>query len=225
MAVTISGTYRPVVVDVNGNAADDIIWYAPGAAADSIWIFGAGATRSQLSTTINGDYQPITGRFGDAPGSQPQERVLFAKPGGMGAIWTFDAEAAHTSTPFPTPSGRPIVGDFLGDGRDGILWYGPGGYSESFTFFNASGAGQSSPAPQVGGTYEPVVLDFDGNGRQDIAWSRIVQRPRTGDGVLEPWQQAIIWLFADVVGGYTQASWEQRGSALVAPVFSDPADV
>ena len=37
VASPVTGTYKPFVGDFDGNGRDDVFWYAPGAAADSIW--------------------------------------------------------------------------------------------------------------------------------------------------------------------------------------------
>ena len=60
--MTVRGTYRPVAGDVDGDGRDDIIWYGPGAAGDSIWHF----TSATVATTpgrsaSTGNYRPVAG--------------------------------------------------------------------------------------------------------------------------------------------------------------------
>lgn len=64
---------------------------------------------------------------------------------------------------------QPFSGDFNGDGRDDIFWYGPGNKTDSI-WYGTANASFSGAATKVNGTYEPVVGDFDGDGRDDILW-------------------------------------------------------
>ena len=66
----------------------------------------------------------------------------------------------------------PVVGDFNGDGRDDILWYGPGTAGDVMKLGSSSGGFVSGPAISIGATYTPAVGDFNGDGRDDIFWYR-----------------------------------------------------
>lgn len=63
----------------------------------------------------------------------------------------------------------PFAGDFNGDGRDDIFWYGAGATTDTIWFFNADGT-HSSRTEVIDGTYTPLVADFNGDGREDIFW-------------------------------------------------------
>ena len=61
-AVEVNGTYEPVVTDVQGDGADDIMWYGPGNAADRWYRWTSGRVQSVSSgITITGTYVPVTG--------------------------------------------------------------------------------------------------------------------------------------------------------------------
>ncbi len=64
---------------------------------------------------------------------------------------------------------EPLAGDFTGDGRDDVVWYGSG--SAPDVQWTARGGQQfSSSSLSVSGVYDPIVGDFDGNGIDDIFW-------------------------------------------------------
>jgi hypothetical protein len=191
--LTITGTYQPVVLDADGDERDDILWYAPGRGADSLWLFGADASHRSRPVRIDGRYRVDPGRFGDTAPGAPPERLLFTAADGRGSIWTFDADGDHTSVPFGTPNATPVIGDFHGTGRDELLWYGPGVFLEGFTTFDGSGASTFGPAPQVSGTYAPVVADLDGDDVDDIAWTRA--------------GRATVWSFGDAPPGARYRQW------------------
>ena len=66
---------------------------------------------------------------------------------------------------------RPVPGDFNGDGRDDVFWYGPGETPDSL-WLGGAGLGQFTyePGVNVVGNYGPIPGDFDGDGRSDVLW-------------------------------------------------------
>lgn len=190
----VNGDYQPRVMDVDGSVGDDIIWYAPGPAKDSIWRFTGTGSHTTRSVTINGRYISIPGHFQNVAEGSPQERLIWWNPSGPDYVWTFDTAANHTSVPMTNVDGgdltMPIVGTFMDPVLDSVLFYSPGAATEVFRSFTAAGEEVSYEPPQVAGLYLPAVGDYDGNGYQDIAWSR--------DG------GAYIWKFNG--GGYTQTT-------------------
>jgi len=191
-SVSISGTYKPTAINVDGNGTSDIVWYAPGTAADSIWRFDTNGNHTTKAITINGSYQLIPGHFSDVAEGSPQRRLLFFNKSGADSIWTFDTNANHTAAAIPNIDGTytPVVGAFTNPNRDAVLFYKPGTGAERFISFNANGSVNQLEAPTVNGTYDPEVGDYDGNGYQDIAWA-------TGG-------KATLWKFN--AGGFTQQS-------------------
>jgi hypothetical protein len=76
---------------------------------------------------------------------------------------------------------QPIVGDFNGDGRADIFWYGLR-TSSSAVWFGAANRQFTKVREVVHGRgYVPVVLDRNADGRDDILWSRV------GDAVQPVW--------------------------------------
>jgi len=64
----------------------------------------------------------------------------------------------------------PISGDFNGDRRSDVLWYGPADDHDAL-WYGSESPGVFSDAPvTVKGTYTPISGDFNGDGRTDILW-------------------------------------------------------
>jgi VCBS repeat protein/dual-action HEIGH metallo-peptidase/FG-GAP repeat protein len=64
---------------------------------------------------------------------------------------------------------HPIHGDFDGDGREDVLWYGRGARPD-FIWWAAPTGSFTYGSIEVSGLYEPVAGDFDGDGKTDILW-------------------------------------------------------
>jgi FG-GAP-like repeat len=162
----VGGTYTPLVGDFDGDARSDIFWYAPGSAADGLWLTRDGAP-VRLRPQVGGTYTPLVGDYnGDGrsdifwygPGTAP-DGLWLATGGGA-----FAASSWNVSSTF-----RPIVEDFDGDGRSDIFWYAAGSARDVIWFGRATGVFVPS-VRSVGGTYTPFTGDFDGDGRGDIFW-------------------------------------------------------
>ncbi len=69
MAITVNGQYHPVVGDVDGDARDDIVWYAPGSAGEFLWLGRAVGLPASRSFSVLGLYAPLIADLdGDAGG-------------------------------------------------------------------------------------------------------------------------------------------------------------
>ncbi|MGH9110927.1 MAG: FG-GAP repeat domain-containing protein, partial [Acidimicrobiales bacterium] len=121
---------------------------------------------------------------------------------------------------------RPFTGDFDGDGRADIFWYGPGSAPDSI-WLARGGTSFAHLARPVSGTYQPLVGDFDGDGRSDIVWyapgadpdsvwlsagdGTFVRSVRNVDGDYDP-------LVGDFDGdGRTEVFWYAPGSPTASP--------
>jgi hypothetical protein len=162
--------------DFNGNGNDDIFWYGPGSASDTMW-FGTNRNDSfatGYNVDVNGDYLPLRGDFdGDGfsdvvwygPGSLP-DRIWY----GTSVKGSFDnVDASQTIEVNGTYA--PLVGDFNGNGKDDIFWYGPGGGHDTMWFgTNRNDSFATGYAVDVNGSYIPLAGDFDGDGYADVVW-------------------------------------------------------
>jgi hypothetical protein len=121
----VSGTYRPVTGDFNGDGRAEILWYRPGDASDSVWYFDANRNRTTANiAAIGNDYQPISGDF-DGDGFAD---IIWYGPGSLadGITWG-RANGTFPIASFPV-GGTYITaaGDFNGDGATDVSWYRPG---------------------------------------------------------------------------------------------------
>lgn len=164
----VSGTYTPIVGNFGGDARDDIIWYAPGAGADSLWV-SDGTSFSTQALSVNGTYVPAVLR--DDSGL---DDLIWANPnGGTGVLWTFTG-AIITSRSVTSPAGsRPLTGRFNDGGCADVFWYAPGPTVDEAWYLNCAGVVGATAAEPVAGAYEAVVVDRVGPGANDgILWFR-----------------------------------------------------
>ncbi|HEV7720972.1 MAG TPA: hypothetical protein VGO60_06795 [Iamia sp.] len=166
LAPGVSGTYTPIVGDFAGNLRDDILWYAPGAAADSLWI-SDGTTFTSRAVSISGTYTPVV--LDDLAG---YDDIVWAPPGGgSGSIWVFHG-TGHVSRSITAPAGsRPLAGRFNDGSCADLFWYVPGAGADEAWYINCNGIVGATAAPAVFGTYEPVVAEGVVDGTNDgILW-------------------------------------------------------
>lgn len=167
---TVSGTYRPIAGNFDGDAFDEILWYAPGSAQDYIWNFTSLSAYTTRPYTVNGTYTPVAGDF---TGDGTDDIVWYVPGTGQDFIWDYVADGTYTSTPF-TISGRytPVAGSFGTNATDDILWYSPGSAGDFVWDFTPGGTTYTSRALTINGTFRPIVLDKynHGWGGEDIFW-------------------------------------------------------
>ena len=165
---TINGSYRPLVGDYDGNGFDDVLWYAPGTTADSVWYSRGDLTfASRATSAVNGSYRAFTGDF-DGDGD---DDVFWYAPGsGREFVW-WASGSSFRSVIAPPVRGdyRVAVGDVDGDGDDDIFWHGPRGVRDGI-WAGGGGTFRARTAPQVSGSYVPAAGDYSGDGRDDIVF-------------------------------------------------------
>jgi hypothetical protein len=171
----IFGKPVPLAGDYTGDGYADLIWYAPGPAGDSMWIFDD-VWFDARTLSIDGYYLPVVGDFScdgrddvfwyDPVGATS---VVWRSAGnGLFAVSFLDNAAAGlplTGTPF-----IPIPGHFDADPCQDILWYRPGTASDRLWLGGPLGPATSSVARTVNGSYRPIAADFNGDGRKDVFW-------------------------------------------------------
>jgi subtilisin family serine protease len=163
--LSVGGTYVPVSLDLDDNGYDDILWYGPGSAADSVWFFGPDGHDS-VPTGVSGTFTPVAGDF---DGNGYADVFWYAPGSGTDVLW---ANSRDGITSHVLPVGGvyvPVVADFDRNGYDDIFWYGPGTAADSTWFFGPTG---HRTVRQVvnGAGYRPAAGDFTRDGYGDIAW-------------------------------------------------------
>ena len=59
----MTGTYRPVTGDFDGDLRTDVLWYGAGAAPDSLWLAEPARRWTNKVTSVAGTYEPVVGDF------------------------------------------------------------------------------------------------------------------------------------------------------------------
>jgi hypothetical protein len=90
-----------------------------------------------------------------------ERRPLLAALSTTGAVQVSPLAGAPTNA-------DPVVGDFNGDGRGDIVWYGWGSAPDGLWLSGPSG--WTKTARSVTGKYRAVAGDFDGNGTDEVLW-------------------------------------------------------
>ena len=207
----VNGSYTPIGGDFNGDGLDDIFWYAPGAAEDSLW-YGLGANKfKNVPVSVDGKYLPVAGDFdGDARsdilwygGANLPESVWYGRDN---TTASFD----QLTTTNVAGLYLPFAGDFNGDGRDDIFWYAPGDAPDQLWSGTAArGFTHGQPLKPAGsawniqGDFEAIPGDFNGDGRTDILWYGRGSAPdsifyTTASGRFEPGSVSISGVYAPV---------------------------
>lgn len=173
-SVSISGTYTPIVGNFDLNTTKDVLWYAPGTAADSLWLSKPGerASFTKVSLRIGGLFVPVAGDFaGDA-----RTDILWYAPGAAADyLWTADDSPGRFSSRSVSISGRfrPVVlRDFrASDPKDDLFLYAAGTAADYLWRFADDGSGARTSVPQVvNGTFTPIVGRWNGDLQEDIVW-------------------------------------------------------
>lgn len=166
-SVSVSSANRPVALDADGDGVEDVLWYAPGAPADLLWMGGGAGAFSPAPAKILGTYDDVLA--GDVDGDGDDDVVLYARASGAAYLLRSDGDATFTIVALSIGAGRwPFLLDANGDGDDELFWYGVNALPDAI--WNWVGSGFVPSARTVPGDFTPHVGDFDGNGVDDIFW-------------------------------------------------------
>ena len=161
-SVSISGTYTPIVGDFTGNGIDDVLWYAPGSAADHLWSFTGSTAHTEVpGITINGTYRPVVL---DANGDS-QDDILWYSPTGADTLWLFGPGATtKTVKSISAGAGYTIVAGRFGNPsggqpQDRVVFYNAAG-PDYFWTFDTAGNHTSALLPNVDGNYQLLPGQF-----------------------------------------------------------------
>ena len=155
-SVPVGGTFTPIVGDFDGNGFDDIVWYAPGSAADHLWLFKANGTHADLALSISGTYRP-TVLDANADG---RADILWYSPTSTDSLWLFGAGAtSHTVKSISAGPGYTLVAGNFG------VTPGSGAVADRVVFFNPSGADYFWTFDDAGNHTSATLPALDGNYR------------------------------------------------------------
>lgn len=170
---TINGTYTPVVGDFDGNAIDDILWYAPGAGADTIWLFKANGSHTAKAVTINGSYKPTAI---NVDGDGYSDIVWYAPGTAPDSIWRFGPSANHTTKSIAINGSYQLIPGHFSDVAEGspqrrLLFFNKSG-ADSIWTFDTNADHTSASIPNIDGNFTPVVGEFTSTTRDAVLFYR-----------------------------------------------------
>lgn len=170
--LTVNGTYTPLVGF--SECGPDlgwfwVLWYAPGTAADSLWVFDGESADALEPTsrplTVNGTFTPVTGDFDD----DGCVDVLWYAPGSASdSIWWGEPDGSFTAEPL-TINGTytPVVGRFAPTldacWCTDVFWYSTTGGTEHIWLGSPDRTFTSAVAPQVTRRDYRVSADWEGS--------------------------------------------------------------
>ena len=149
----------------NGSTSDQHIWYGST---------GPGFSKtSYLAAPTNNHARPLAGLF---TGADNRTDVIYYHQAGVNggdALWSggTDQDGLDFETNLNVfNTYQPLLGDFVGDdGLTDIFWYRPGVNPDALWQGNTNGV-FGDLSVNVNGYYQPLVADFNGDGRSDILW-------------------------------------------------------
>ncbi len=164
---SVSGTFRPIALDAQGDGKGDLLWYAPGATADHLWTGTGSGAFTSTGVSIGGTYDDVLPLDIDADGDD--DILWYNRSTGASYLWRASGSGTWQTVKLNRPKGlRPLVVDTDGNGRDEVFWYGPGSLADALWSWN--GTAFTSRSQSVSGSYRPLIGDFDGNGKDDVFW-------------------------------------------------------
>ena len=222
---TINGLYTPVVGDFDGNAIDDILWYGKGTIPDSYWLFQVDGSHTTKTVTINGDYRvaPI-----NIDGDGDTDLIFYAPGSSADSIWVHTSGANHTTKAITINGDYTLIAGHFSDVAEGSpqrrLYFWSKAGADSIWTFDTSGNHTSASMPNVDGSYEPVVGEFNSPYRDSVLFykagtgsERLLSFNANGSvNQLEP--PVVNGSYDPVVGdfdgnGYGDIAWATGGKA------------
>lgn len=218
--LVVGGSYRPLALDADGDGRGDVLWIAPGTAADWLWTGGGGGRFTSVRQNVGGRFDDVLAA--DVDGDGDDDVLWYARATGTAYLWGAQGDGTFRALRLDRPAGlRPIVVDTDGDGADELFWYGPGARPDSL--WRWQGLAFVATAQSVSGSYLGLPADVDGDGRTDLLWyapgpaadhlwlstgsGRFTSVPATVDGAYWP-------LIGDYDGdGASDVLWYGPGSA------------
>jgi hypothetical protein len=180
---------RDIVGDFNGDGRADLLSYAPGGAADQLWLGTPAGFVLGPNVSVYGIYNAVVGDYNGDGIDDILWLPGFYVPGGAGEtpqLWYGSHSGsvfAHAGAMPTNPTSLPIVGDFNGDGRTDLFWWTSRYQNRPVTRALALWQGSAHGfhvvsllgiAP-VGTTnvtaMEPFAGDYDGDGKADVLWA------------------------------------------------------
>ncbi|GAA3219965.1 DUF2961 domain-containing protein [Dactylosporangium siamense] len=176
----VSGSVRGrVVSDVNGDGRDDAVAFTRGADSD---VFSATSTGTSFGASVKGnDFFAIDGEVpftGDVNGDGRTDLITFTR-GSLADVYVALGNGsggfgggAKWHDFFAVDAEVPLVGDVDGDGRTDIITFTRGANADVYVALSTGsgfGPGIRWHDRFAIGTETPLVGDFDGDGRDDIA--------------------------------------------------------
>ncbi|WP_421119491.1 FG-GAP repeat domain-containing protein [Aquihabitans daechungensis] len=163
----VTGTFRPIALDAQGDDRGDVLWYAPGSTKDYLWSGGGSGAFTATTLNIGGTYDDVLPLDVDADGDD--DVLWYNRSTGGAYLWVAGGTGSWQAVKLTRPKGlRPLVVDTDGNGRDEVFWYGPGSLADSLWSWN--GSSFTTRSQSVGGSYLGLPGDFDGNGKDDVLW-------------------------------------------------------
>lgn len=214
-------------LDWDGDGAGDVLAVIPGRATATLLqgrqrgspeVVTVGALEVGIGVVGLGGARVLAGDF-DGDGD---DDALFAdSQRTTWALLSFNGTGATTAMVGSTLVGalgpgphRPVVGDFDGDLRDDVLWYGPADASDT-VWYGRMATGSipfDAVSITVAGDHQPLVADLDGDQRDDVVW-------RSATSGASPEQAGTLWWAGQRQRGFV------TGRLAVGPTDSAPAQL